>query len=527
MNPNGPVPPPKTLPQKPNLLFIITDQDRGLMHFPPGWEMKNLTAMPRLRRHGLTFTRAYCSTCMCSPSRATLFTGTFPPEHGVILTLTQDMTYSDQEPTLATDFQTMSRMLTAGGYAVSYIGKWHLSKDTYGGFDNMVPKDMMEYGFAGWLPPDAGEDVAPEHFGGGRANRDLAYINQAVNFLYNVQQGNNTEPFALFLSLVNPHDVLSFPKTWQADYGPEFLEGDIELPATVDEDLSLKPTVQQLLVPYLAGGLGPLPTDEMKRQYLNFYANLIKHTDAQINTVLDVLYQVYDTRTGRSLADTTLVVRTADHGEMGMTHHGMRQKIFNAYEETMSVPMVISNPVLFPKPEVSDQFFSLVDMMPTIDGLLKLGNPLGYTFRGCDLSPVIHHPQLAEPVQDAILFTFDDFRAGNGNSINPLPAANRIRCIREARWKYAYYFYIAPPEQNPPQSYPREYEMYDLEHDPLETNNLANPANPRYNDVVIAFERERLHKKLLALEAEKLGAAALAEEAAAALNQRQSASSGQ
>lgn len=475
------------------------------MHFPPGWEEKNLTAMPRLRKNGITFTQAFCSSCMCSPSRATLFTGMFPPEHGVILTLTQDMTYSDQEPVLSTSTQNMSRMLTASGYNVSYIGKWHLSKDTYGGFDNMIPKDMLDYGFSGWIPPDAGEDIAPEHFGGGRANRDLAYTNQAINFLYNVQQGNNPEPFALFLSLVNPHDVLSFPKDWQADYSPEYLEGDIQLPATVHEDLSQKPTVQQMLVPYLASGLGPLETDEMKRQYLNFYGNLIAHTDAQINTVLDVLYQVYDTKTGKSLADNTLIIRTADHGEMGMAHNGMRQKIFNMYEETMSVPLVISNPVLFPKPEISRQIFSLVDMMPTIDGLLKLGNPLGYTFRGCDLSLAIRQPQLAEDVQDAILFTFDDFRASNGNSINPLPAANRIRCIREKRWKYAYYFYIAPPEQVPPQSYPMEYEMYDLERDPLETNNLANPANPDYEDKIIAAERERLHKKLLALEKEKLG----------------------
>lgn len=85
-------------------------------------------------------------------------------------------------------------------------------------------------------------------------------------------------------------------------------------------------------------------------------------------------------------------------------------------------------------------------MMPTIDGLLKLRNPLGYTFRGCELSPMILHRRTAEVIQNALLFTFDDLGAGNGNEINPLPAANRIRCIREERWKYAYYFYIASPE---------------------------------------------------------------------------------
>jgi choline-sulfatase len=108
-------------------------------------------------------------------------------------------------------------------------------------------------------------------------------------------------------------------------------------------------------------------------------------------------------------------------------------------------------------------------------------------------------------VQEAIRFTFDGFRAGNGNSINPLPAANRIRCIREKHWKYAYYFYIAPPEQDLTQSNPVAYEMYNLKHDPLETQNLANPANLLYADPVNAAQRQRLHERLLALEEEKLG----------------------
>lgn len=505
-----------TLPKKPNLLFIITDQDRGLMHFPPGWEMQHLTAMPRLRKNGITFTNAFCSTCMCSPSRATLLTGLYPAEHNVYLTLTEDMTYSDQEPTLPTNIQNMGRMLSAGGYQVNYIGKWHLSKGPDGSFESLTSEDLQNYGFNGWTPPDAGEDTAPNHFGAGQANNDLNYISQALDFLYQVQRGNTTQPFALFLSLVNPHDVLAFPGDWKDDFAPEYLLGDIQLPLTVNEDLhkNLKPTVQQMLGPYLAAGLGPLPTEEMQRQYLNFYGNLISHIDAQINTVLDVLYQVYDTVTGRSLADNTLIIRTADHGEMGLTHGGLRQKMFNAYEETLSIPMVISNPILFPKPEVSSQLFSLVDLMPTVNGLLNLDNPLDYTFKGSDLSPVIRHPRTAPEIQDAILFTFDDFRAGNANSINPLPAANRIRCIREKRWKYAYYFYIAPPEQQPAESYPREYEMYDLELDPQELNNLANKDNPHYNDPFVAAERERLHAKLLAMEKQKLGTVVVTEQTA-------------
>ena len=227
--------------------------------------------------------------------------------------------------------------------------------------------------------------------------------------------------------------------------------------------------------------------------------------DSQVNTVLDLLYQVYDTLSGRSLADNTIVIRTADHGEMGLAHGGLRQKSFNMYDESLTVPLIISNPILFKEAKTNRQLYSHVDMMPTLNGLLNLGNPLDYTFRGVDLSPVIKNPDGAAEVQDAILFTFDDFRSGYGNNVDPLPTANRVRCIREKKWKYGYYFYIAPPEVTDPQSYPMEYEMYDLENDHNELENLANPAHPRYNDPNIVSERNRLHAKLLALEEAKTG----------------------
>lgn len=499
-------PPATGLPSKPNLLFVITDQDRGLMHFPKGWELKNLKAMPRLRRHGITFKNAFCNSCMCSPSRATLFTGLFPATHGVTLTLTEKMTYSDVEPVLSTDTQNFARMLKASGYTVNYIGKWHLSKDANMGFDDMTTEDVAAYGFDGWIPPDAGEDMAPDHFGGGRANHDTRYISQAMAFLQDKQNNPTDQPWVLFVCLVNPHDVLAYPTPgWELDYADSYFEGEIELPATVNEDLkaNLKPTVHQMLVPYLAAGLKPLPTKEMQLKYLNFYANLIQWSDELVNNLLDVLYQTFDTVNRRSLADTTLVIRTADHGEMGLTHNGLRQKNFNAYEESLSVPLVFSHPGLFPEPVISDQLISLVDLMPTIDGLLGLGNPLHYDFRGKDMSSVILG-QADGPVQEAVLFTFDDFRSGNGMALDPLPTANRVSCIREANWKYAYYFYIAPEGVDPNTTYPQEYEMYDLVNNPEETDNLAHPDNPRYNNPEIAAERTRLQAALAALEMEKL-----------------------
>ncbi|MFN3851868.1 MAG: sulfatase-like hydrolase/transferase [Spirosomataceae bacterium] len=498
------------LPEKPNLLLIMTDQDRGLMHFPPGWEEKNLVAMPRLRKKGISFTNAFCSTCMCSPSRATTFTGVYPPQHGVTLTLTEGMPYSNREKTLPMGMQNMARMLKAGGYSVNYIGKWHLSKDVEGDYDHLTSARLAAYGFDGWTPPDAGEDTAPEHFGGGIANNDLRYINEAIDFLQQQQMNRSRKPFALILSLVNPHDVLAYPADWGEDgispnYSNKYLVGDIQLPKNINENLkeNYKPVVQQLFLPYCNAGLGALTDETMQLNYLNFYGNLIRQSDSLINSVLDTLYQVYDTIEGKSLAHDTIVIRTADHGEMGLTHGGMRQKAYNAYEETIHVPMVISNPVLFPEGKMTDELMTLVDIMPTISTLLNVNNPLNYTLKGADLSPVILGTA-TEPVQEEILFTFDDFRAGNANLLDPMPTANRIRCIREKDWKYSEYFYIAPEGKDPKMSHPNEYEMYHLKEDPHEMENLANPDHPRYNDPFVVAERNRLAAKLATLKDQKL-----------------------
>lgn len=71
------------LSRKPNILIIITDQEREAMHWPAGWADTNLPARRRLMANGLHFRRAQCSTAACSASRATFLTGLYPAQHGV------------------------------------------------------------------------------------------------------------------------------------------------------------------------------------------------------------------------------------------------------------------------------------------------------------------------------------------------------------------------------------------------------------------------------------------------------------
>jgi len=483
----------KKLNKKPDLLFIITDQERATQNFPENWEQNNLKTLTFLKKNGFSFERAFCNTCMCSPSRSTLLTGTYPAQHKVTQTLTTGGTFSNAEQTLNPQTPNIARLLEPLGYDCQYRGKWHVSKgnnvgDPYG---DVTAEDIALFGFKGWVGPDAGEDAKPENFGGGFANHDQMYIRQALEYLKEVKERRSKgdyQPYCLVLSLVNPHDVLGYPNSVQYGYlPPQYTQRGIELPNTVNEDLlkNKKPMAQFQTNIAADGLLGVLKNEDMKLDYINFYGYLLRQIDAQIGTVVDELYREFN---GKRLADDALIIRTSDHGEMGLSHGGMRQKAFVAYEEALRVPMVISNPKLFISDDINKSTYelaTLIDIIPTICDLLGINPPSDY--RGTSLLPIIEE---GKSVQDEILFTFDDTKSGSSTLASSVKACNRIRTIRTKDWKFSYYFDTLG-------SYETEYELYDLNADSAEYNNLA--YDPNYADI-----REELYQKLKSLEKEKL-----------------------
>ena len=74
-----------------NVLLFLTDQQRAIQHFPPGWVSRNMPGLTRLQEHGMLFEHAFTNACMCSPARSTLMSGYFPAQHGVKYTLEIDM----------------------------------------------------------------------------------------------------------------------------------------------------------------------------------------------------------------------------------------------------------------------------------------------------------------------------------------------------------------------------------------------------------------------------------------------------
>jgi choline-sulfatase len=543
---------------QPNFLVLVTDQQRAPRHWPEdsGWLRELMPNDAELARTGLTFRNGFCNTAMCSPSRSTLLTGLFPAEHGVELTLTAadlrpnprfapavtatmiDIIRRRQAPArrvltgfgrgllrigesrgheheLPPDLPNMATLLRSAGYHVAYKGKWHLTHPTtgerglLGGWGEADERRIeCDYGFADWESPDAGENAKAEHFGGGNAGEgegwDEVYTRQVERWL---SRPDLPEPFCLIVSLVNPHDVLGYPAAYERGgySAADFRDLGVQLPPTVDEDLAGKPAVHALMQMGMTAYMGPLRNRRDQLDYVNFYAYLHRVVDEKIGRVLGALGDASDPN---SLRSRTVVVRCADHGEMGLSHGGLRQKAFNAYEETINIPLVVSNPLLFPRAADTAALASLVDVLPTI---LRLGGvhadvrlqgrdltpllakaatagrePLARS--AIDFSPVTDHSDPASAVRDAVHFTYDDHQAATALTEAP-GQPNRIRAIRTPSAKYAFYF-------DPEGQRPTEYELYDLERDPLEVQNLLEVRSGRPRDPAAAALNRELSEML-------------------------------
>jgi len=485
-------------PQAPNILVLMTDQERYHAHWPVGWVDANLPSFVRLQRHGLTFHRAYTAACECSPSRAVMMTSRFAPVNRVARTfLWPGLPGASQCANIG------ALLREHAGYHVVWKGKWHLSfpqnaKPGTGG-ETWASADIAyferQYGLAEWNPPDAGNAIQerqPSVFGyfnglttlgGGTPNNDGRYVSGVTPGATGQTPGVGGEsvlgflagarslgrPFCLFVSLVNPHDIGFFPDGWK-DGGyrrEDFATLGIDLPPNFADDLSGKPKVQsQARAAFDAAA--PLKDLDARRDYVNFYAYLHKVVDQRIMAILDAV-------DAHGLTESTVVVRLADHGELGLSH-GMREKSYSAYEEMIHIPLVVSNPLLYPEPRETQAFYSHLDLLATLAELAGVPQLASYGL-GKSIVPVLRDPSAS--VQDSVLFCYDD--------VFGLPAGTagaNLRALRERDWTYAVYFGIDGSGI--------EFELYDLATDPLQMKNLLH-GQP---SAEVRSEWARLHEML-------------------------------
>ncbi len=450
---------------RPNVLVILVDQWRN-----PKWTpLLSTPNIDLLSSRGVTFNNHFVSASPCSPSRACLVTGTYTTQNQMYTNC--DFVEGDLQPSLDPRIPTFGHVFGKAGYRTPYRGKWHLTRRS----DRDRKDPLSNYGFTGWKAPDA-MFGGPPYCG---ALQDPSYTRQATSWI--LDPDNRKEPWFMVCSLVNPHDICAFPR-----YYPQRKLREIKTdapPPNWTDDLSGKPGCQREYQKIYNSVGGPMDysSGDAWRRYLDYYMFCVEDADANIGRVLDAL-----DKSGQR--DNTVVVFTADHGEMAGSHR-LRTKGCFAYEEEINVPLIISAPTRIPEGVTTDALASNVDVMPTLVSMTGITGVSHY-MPGKDLSPVLMDPE-GGAVQDHVVFHQDwevQFTIGKkpgepGNFENPA----HIRCVRDHEWKYSYYF--KPSDDS------ADYELYNLKDDPLEMTNLANDAG-------YAARRNELHNRLMERERE-------------------------
>jgi len=437
-----------------NFLFIQADQHRYDCIAGHGHPLIRTPNLDRLIREGTTFSQAFCASPVCRPARASLMTGVWPTRHGVICN-------ENLEPTavLRPGLRTWSEALAEAGYYLGYVGKWQVDQardPTHFGFHDYVPNSA----YRGWrqaqgLPPvprtngywgEVDPGITPEQ-------SRLAWGADALICLLEraVQMGR---PFFLRWDTDEPHLPNVVPEPYASLYDP----AAIPPWPSFGDPLIGKPYIQRQQL--RSWGIADW-TWEQWAPIVARYLGEISLLDAQIGRILNALDAL-------GLAERTLVVYTADHGDL-CGSHGMADKHYVMYDDVARVPLILRWPGVIPAGQVCDAFVSAgIDLAATFCTVAGAARP--ETFVGQNLLSWVAPQAGARPEA----MRPDIFCTYFGNQFGLFSQ----RMVRDRRWKYVW-------------NLTAEDELYDLATDPAELVNRAT-------DPATAGELARLRRRLLA-----------------------------
>ena len=457
---------PDIVPQ-PDIVIVLTDEERAAPAYETAeiraWREQHLVGRRWFTNNGVDFRRHYVASTACVPSRPSLLTGHYPDVHGVTQTdgLGKRATDSRMRWLKPDEVPTMGDWLRAAGYDTAYVGKWHVSHadltvdgqrlHTNTSDGQVIPEavdaylaadPLDEFGFSGW--------VGPEPHGGHWSDtgyvRDPIYAERTAAWLqdrYKRRAEGDQEaakPFLLICSFVNPHDIVLWPiMAVHKRRGNEFAPSLAEPPAippspTDDEDLCSKPALQMAYRDGYYSAYGPAPLirrayERNAERYRQTYYRLHHDVDEPIDRVRRAV-------TDGSSADTVLVF-SADHGDLLGSHGGLHQKWYQLYDEATRVPLqIVRTGTSATKQAVVDVPTSHIDLLPTLLGLAgadeaALATELARTHTevhplpGRDLSNLLSTPQQA-PADSVYLVTRDNMLEGDGSSAAMLAARGRV-----------------------------------------------------------------------------------------------------
>ena len=435
--------------ERPNIIFVLTDDQRfdALGFLNPSLSTPN---MDRLATQGVFFKNAFVTTSLCSPSRASILTGLYAHAHGVVDNHKQNL-----QP--GTTF--FPQYLNQAGYQTAYVGKWHMGRHTdekQPGFDYWV----SFVGQGSYLP------ARPEIDGGGQSwiNVDGKRVKQkgyitdeltdyALDWLGKTKRET---PFFLYLSHKAVHGPFIPADRHKALYQ------NVEIAPAPNQDISAELGTKQ-----------PRWVKDQRNSFLG--ADFPYHTDAKIedirmdyrrslSAVDDSLGRILKWIESKGLSEKTLVIFMGDNGFL-FGEHGLIDKR-NAYEESMRVPLLAYMPGILPANTVVTEMVANIDIAPTILDVAQVQSQ--HAMHGRSMLPLA----MRQPVEDwrEALF-YEYFWEWT------FPHTPTTFALREDRYKLIQYHGVWDTD-----------ELYDLQADPYEKNNLI--AQPEYRDRVREMRKD-------------------------------------
>jgi arylsulfatase len=502
--------------------MIVTDQEQ---YFRPGDlpDGYRLPGQEKLASQGVVFENHQVASCVCTPSRAVLYTGQHIQNNGMF-----DNTNFPWANDLSTDIPTVGDMLRDLGYYTAYKGKWHLTDE----FETanklhqptrILSAEMEEYGFSDYF--GVGDMIA--HTEGGFLH-DGVIAAMTKSWLRGKATNLNAQnkPWFMAVNLVNPHDVMYYntdpaggpakqasTALLRLNHDPnteQFMrQWDVELPQSRNQPVSGpdRPAAHEDFANARGGLVGRVPNeDDRWRRLNNYYLNCTQAVDQH---VLDILNELDDL----GMADKTIIVFTADHGEHAGAH-GL-SKGATGYREQLNVPFVLSHP-RFPGDKRCQAVTSHVDIATTLISLAGGQSSAGQSLPGSDISAVLGAPEAAsfDAVRPGALFNYNMFayidsdfmmnvsrfiREGGKPEDLPdqgfrpnLAKRGAIRSAFDGRYKLNRYY--SPQEHHTPRTLEElfannDVELFDLEADPHEVVNLATDRQAN-GDLLVAMNEK-------------------------------------
>lgn len=423
-----------TASARPNFVVILVDDLR--------WDELGCTGHPfvrtphidRIAREGARFRNAFCTTPLCSPSRANLLTGQYTHRHGIL----DNTNRSEQSHRL----RTFPLVLQENGYETAYVGKWHMGND-----------DSARPGFDHWAGLEGqGTSFDPVINENGSRSRHEGHTTDVLNAkAAEFVSRDRDRPFCLYLAHKALHPELvqrddgSISDPGAARFLParrhETLYDDAPIPRrrNTAADLSGKPALLRKIegVPPLGRDTGT--SDETVRDRLRMLAG--------IDEGLGLLFEALE-RSGQ--LENTVIIFTSDHGYW-YGEHGLSVERRLPYEEGIRIPLLVRFPPGIEAGRLVDEFALTIDLAPTV--LDFAGIPMESGFDGRSLVPLLAGEA---PANWRTSFVIEY----NSDTVFPRMHRMGYRAIRTQRWKYIRYQDLEGMD-----------ELYDLAADPYEMEN--------------------------------------------------------